>query len=123
MITAFSTDTAKAIDPDRLDRLRQIGGRQLVGKMIELFHEHCGRHVEVLRSIEEPAELRDAELAAHSLKTSAGNLGADRLYELAMGMEHSAARGELDAFRALRPELLNEFARASEALKVVQTSL
>ena len=123
MITTFSDDSTEVVERSRLERLQQLGGRQLVRKMIDLFNSHTAERVETIRASDRADELREAEAAAHSLKTSAGNLGATRLYQLAMALEASAAHGELGAFLALRPQLLDEFARASDALARVRTGL
>ena len=123
MITTFAEDTGAAVEPKRLERLQQLGGRELVRKMIDLFHAHAVHHVDVLRASNRIEELEEAEAAAHSLKTSAGNLGATRLFRLAMDMEDAAARRTLEAFLAQRPQLLDEFARASKALAQHRDSL
>lgn len=54
--------------------------------------------------------------AAHSLKGSAGNLGAKALSHLASDMEKHALAGDLAACRALMPELEHGAAQARAAL-------
>lgn len=116
-------DAHGTVDPPALERLQRLGGIRLIHQMIDLFQEHATGHVETLCAMDAVEHLENAEHAAHSLKTSAGNLGVLRLYRLAAVMEQAAERGAVAQLQALRPELLTEFARASEQLEGVRARL
>ena len=112
-----------AIESEALDRLKRLGGSKLLRQMIDLFFEHGSRHIEILCKTESARHLRDAERAAHSLKTSAGHLGATRLFHLASGMEEAAASHQTDQIRVRRGEVISEFSRASAQLAQVRATL
>jgi HPt (histidine-containing phosphotransfer) domain-containing protein len=60
-----------------------------------------------------------AEAGAHTLKSSAGNVGAKRVQLLARDAEELAETGDLDELKKLLPSLEEEFDAACGALKAV----
>jgi HPt (histidine-containing phosphotransfer) domain-containing protein len=76
-----------ALDPSAIERLVRIGGAKLARQMIELFLQHGPDRVALAESGLSLGELRQVEHAAHSIKSSAGNVGATRLQEIATRIE------------------------------------
>lgn len=111
-------DDPAALDGAVLDRLRSLqrpGQPSVVERMAELFLAECPR---LLERITRGCEARDTEeirRVAHSLKSSAASLGAQRLSAVARDMEQAARDGRdptplraalLEAFEATRPLLV-----------------
>lgn len=78
---------------DALERLRRIGGEKLVRKMIASFSSNAARRVDDARAALEDRDYATLERAAHSLKSSAGNVGATELARQAAEIEQLAAGG------------------------------
>ena len=56
---------------------------------------------------------------AHSLKSSAANVGAQQLQEVASELESAASGGDLQRVRDLIPNLERAFAQAAQELEVI----
>ena len=113
------------IDLAAVERLRSIGGADLVGKMIDLFLENTPKRIAAALEGEKTGNWYEVERAAHSLKSSAANLGLTGLQGLAREAEELAGRREAgkigpllrgmeSQFPALRA-LLEEQRKASHA--------
>jgi len=105
------------IDPGALKRLSEWGGEELPRKMIEIFLSHAPVRVEQIREGVMGNDPRRAVEGAHSLKSSAGNLGATRVQTLCQAVEAMAEEGDLPAAQELLPELDRAYARAREELE------
>jgi HPt (histidine-containing phosphotransfer) domain-containing protein len=79
-----------AIDLSALARLRKLGGDELLSKMIDLFISHAEPAIEEAAAGIRSGDFDIVRRAAHSLKSSAGNLGAQHVQELAEAIEQLA---------------------------------
>ena len=111
------------LDREALDRLREWGGDELLVKMLNLFMEHGPERVAQIRSGVESGSVEEAQRGAHSLKSSAGNLGARRLQAGAARLEGLADDGDLEGAEELLPELETAFREAKTSLEEVLRSL
>lgn len=113
------------LDPSAIERLRRLGGDDLVRRMIELFLEDAPKRIVAARRAVETDDMDGARRAAHSLKSAAGILGArelqtaaERVEEWAGGCDAAEVHGlpgELEAlFTAARAELEAEQRRIAE---------
>lgn len=84
-------------DPQYIQRIRQYGGDQLVHQMVELFFTSGPDRTQEILSALRSDDLERAERVAHSLKSSAGNLGAVRAQRLAEAIEHACHNGDADS--------------------------
>lgn len=107
------------LDPAALERLRQWGGPTLLSQMVRLFLENSPTRIDQIRTGVQEGAVRDAERGAHSLKSSAANVGATALSRLAGEMEDLASRGDLAGVDGLRPGLEAAWERARERLAEV----
>jgi len=105
------------IDPGALERLMEWGGEELPRKMIEIFLSHAPQRVEQIREGLMESDPRGVVEGAHSLKSSAGNLGASRVQTLCHEVERMAEGGDLSAAQELLSELDRAYARAREELE------
>jgi HPt (histidine-containing phosphotransfer) domain-containing protein len=94
------------IDQAALIRLQGLGGDKLVVQMARLYLENARERLAQIESaFTGGAPISEAESGAHSLKSSAANIGAVRVNELASTMEATAARGDVEAVDELRGPL------------------
>jgi signal transduction histidine kinase/CheY-like chemotaxis protein len=97
-----------AIDRTILLAQLRIGGRwrpELAARVIGLFLVETPARLDVIAAGLAGGDLRDAERAAHTLKSSAATLGAVALAECAAALEASLRRAALDEAGARLPEL------------------
>lgn len=97
------------IDPAAIERIAAIGGPALVAKMLDLFLTNAPQRLNAAEEGQANGDLRAVEAATHSLKSSAGNLGAIRLQELAGRIEELADGGQTDDLGSLILELQSEW--------------
>lgn len=95
---------AAAIDMQVIDGLRELGGDDEPGLLLEvvgLFLEDGPRRlVDIERALEQ-GDLRSLERAAHTLKSSSLNVGATVLAQLCREIELHARKQELAPVRGL----------------------
>lgn len=108
-----------SIDPQALDRLREWGGDKLLTQMIRLFLENSLTRMEQIREGTNGADVAQAERGAHSLKSSAANVGAEKVRNLAAEMERLATAEDREALAAILPELETAYAQARAELEVI----
>ncbi|MGI9627232.1 MAG: Hpt domain-containing protein [Longimicrobiales bacterium] len=113
------TDTI-VIDMKALERLHEWGGKRLVAQMIDLFLSQAPQRVAGLQDGLSDGDLELVERSAHSLKSTAANLGATGLSEAAAEAEAAAGEKNLDRVRELFPKVEAEFDRAREALALME---
>jgi HPt (histidine-containing phosphotransfer) domain-containing protein len=111
------TDGAQVLDEEALERLKSLGGTELLAQMIDLFLEHGAERMQAALAGERNGDRALMELAAHSLKSTAGNLGAQALQHAAEAVERVAAGAEQLALADLMRELEARFAEACAALE------
>lgn len=104
------------IDRDALDRLEEWGSAELIGRMIRIFLDHAPTRIDEIRNGVSGGEIRETEMGAHSLRSSAGNLGATRLRDLCARIEDLAEEGDAERAGALVPEVEEAHREATEAL-------
>jgi HPt (histidine-containing phosphotransfer) domain-containing protein len=113
----------EGIDPNAIARLREWGGDKLVGQMAKLFLANSPARVQQIRAGVEGNDAQEAERGAHSLKSSAANVGGEEVRRIALEMEGAAARGDLEAVRSLMPMLEEAFRRTCTALEAVERGI
>jgi HPt (histidine-containing phosphotransfer) domain-containing protein len=83
-------DGPRDLDDAALARLRNLGGEDLVRRMLALFNSYSRSRVEEALSAGGSYDLGAVERAAHALRSTAGNVGARHLYDVATGLERAA---------------------------------
>lgn len=102
---------------EELLSLTDNGDPELLLDLINLFLDDGPAKI---RSIVEGLEARDfdrMERAAHSLKGSAGNLGAQRLQHTCEQMQQATRSHQFEMVRTLAPLLESQFGDARQALE------
>jgi len=104
------------IDPEGLARLNKIGGPGFVRKMIDLFLDDAPKRLSAARNAERAGDLATIAEAAHSLKSSAGNFGAERLALTAQKIEFLTRANSSENLSRLLSDLDQAFAETREWL-------
>lgn len=104
------------LDNQALERLRKLGGDRLAGRMIALFLETGPERIQAARAGERAGDFDQVRRAAHSLKSSAGNIGATSLQAIADRLEQHAEAGQAEPVFRLVNELEMAFAEVRERL-------
>lgn len=107
------------IDPAALKRLEDWGGESLSKEIVRLFLENGPTRVEQIREAMDGEDLDVPERGAHSLKSSAANVGAQLLQKVAGELELAASDGDLKRVRDLVPNLEQAFAQAVQELETI----
>ena len=105
------------MEPSAIERLRRLGGANLVRQMLELY---LAQGPERIHALVEGAGAGDAdrvERAAHTMKSSAGNVGALRLQHTAERLEAAAGAGVIDPLMVER--LVREYHESAALLRSV----
>jgi len=110
-----------AMDASVFDReglvQRVMGDEELVEEVLKGFREDLPRLVGKLKDALNAGDVAKATLHAHTIKGSAGNVGAERLRKIAAWGEDAGKKGELQRLRAWMGALENECERFLRALE------
>lgn len=108
---------ASVLDPAALERLLRIGGQDFVVEMIELFLEHAPQRLASARAALAENDVKTLYRSAHSLKSTAGNLGARALQNMAAEVEKRSAKEDLEPIPPLLEELERRYERVRTELE------
>lgn len=104
-------------------RLNKIGGPNFVGQMIDLFLEEAPERLVAAREAEKAGDLEAVANAAHSLKSSARNFGAERLADRAENIEVKVRAKSGEDISALLDGLEQAYAPVKVWLETQRDSL
>ncbi|MDA8156510.1 MAG: Hpt domain-containing protein [Actinomycetota bacterium] len=105
----------KFFDESAIDRLTALGGDKLVREIMDYFFSQVPQKIDSARAAVH--DLKTVERAAHSIKSSAGNLGAIHLQKLAGDIEQMAVQNLGQPVPTLIEEMQDAFDRVSVVLK------
>jgi HPt (histidine-containing phosphotransfer) domain-containing protein len=109
-----------SLNPRVLQELRSLQTESSPGflaELIDLFLKEAAQHVAKLRAASEGRDLGALERAAHTLKGSSGNLGAETLSRLCARLQTAAKAAEWDGILALLADLEREYVQVEAELK------
>ena len=112
-----------ALDPAAIERLRKLGGDKFAAQMMDMFVSYGGKKVAEARLAQQAGNLKGVEDAAHPIKSSAGNIGAVRLQELAARIEQLAKESKAEAVTLLIDEFERAFAEAVTLIEIQKAGL
>lgn len=104
-----ASDRPGELDPAALAQLEAAGGGAFVRTMLAMFLELTPERLVQLDGAWGSGNREEAERYAHSLKTGAAMLGAQKLRALAEAAERHAAEGRLNEAAALGPQMTAEY--------------
>jgi len=111
------------LNESAIDRLQEWGGPNLVKKMVRLFLDTSHQRVDQVRDGLANDGLTEAERGAHSLKSSAANLGATELQEISASMERLLSVEDTAAALELLPHFEDAHCQAIDALTELEATL
>ena len=110
----------RAVDPDVLDSLRELGGQDDPELFIELVQIFLDDTPQRMQQIQEALANDDAEslgAAAHALKSSCANLGAMTLSNLFRDIEFAGKEQDMERAAPLVGRSAEEYERVEEELR------
>jgi len=110
----------KAVDPEVLESLRELGGEDDPGLFLELIELFLEDTPQRMKQVEEALARDDADglgAAAHALKSSCANLGALKLSELFKEIEFAGKESDLERARPLVNLSSEEYGRVEQELR------
>ena len=114
---------SEVIDRQALERLKEWGGDKLAGQMVRLFLKNSGTRMDQIRKGVAEGDPEEAERGAHSLKSSAANIGAEALRTLATQIESASLAADLEALRKLLPHIESAYDEAMAELSVIDKEM
>ncbi len=115
-------DKAVELDEQVIERLKKLGGDGFLAELLDLFAENAPAKLQEALDADKRGDLTQMERAVHSLKSSAGNLGAFQLMELCNRIETLAAEGQAGQTSPLVSELQAAYERVDSRLKAIRSS-
>lgn len=116
-MTGDSDSGRSVINPRSLERLRNLGGSKLVRNVIQIFLAHVPMRMAGARESLQSGDLKGVGRAVHSVKSSAGNVGAEMLGELAGRIEQLADEQSGDSIGALLEQLEQNYSQVKARLE------
>lgn len=114
--------TPDVLDPAVLDNLRQLtppGEPDLLLQVLTIFLDEAPKRIERLQSALAAGDAAGVQRAAHSLKGSAGNIGAHALFDASRHLDELGKAGDLAAAASALRHLLDEYARVETEIQRV----
>jgi len=105
-----------ALDAGALDALRELGGEDFLGELIDTFLDDAPGVLAVLRRSLEEGDVDELRRAAHTLKSNGATFGAREFSELCRRLEEQARTGELDGAYGLVDRIEEEYETFRRAL-------
>ncbi|MCB1947776.1 Hpt domain-containing protein [Nitrosomonas sp.] len=108
------------LNQDQLASIRgldPLNGNELVERILQVFLDTS---VDLVRQIEQAEKSNDAESlyhAAHALKSSSANIGAENLAAIAKKLEHCGRSGEVAQIKQLLDALQQHYQRVTTEIK------
>lgn len=100
-------NTPKEIDPLFLKRLQDMGGPKLASELINMYLVRGPQLVETIGKGIDTEDYEPAQNAAHSLISSAGNLGGKRVSDLSKSIELALHKKEFAEIPSLHSDLVS----------------
>jgi len=109
-------DTSDLVDFSQIDALLEVAGREGVSDIMEAFWRSTDSLTLQLRSLLNERNYADAAKAAHALKGSAANVGAQLLAVAARGIELGCKGSDAEAAGSALQTLQDAYERTRRAM-------
>ena len=93
------TTGGEALDPAVVERLRQLtppGEPDVLAEILNVFLSEVPRRIDRLKAAWRDGNAAEVQRAAHSLKGSSGNIGADAMFAVCRQIDERAKARDLD---------------------------
>ncbi|NQT63291.1 MAG: Hpt domain-containing protein [Candidatus Marinimicrobia bacterium] len=108
----YSTESGD-IDPLFLRRLQELGGSKLANELVGMYLIRGAQLLENISAGIDSKAFSEIKNAAHSLISSAGNLGGKKVSNISKLMETAAIEEQIDSM----PDLLSDLSSAQEVFQ------
>ena len=113
------------LDETVIQTLRQLtppGEPDILIEVLKLFLEEVPPRIDRLRNALAAGNIQEVHRTAHSLKGSAGNIGARRLYDVCRDIDDKGKAGDMAGAAALVDALGAEYSKVeSEIRRLIQS--
>jgi PAS domain S-box-containing protein len=110
-----------SLDDGALGNLRDLGGDEFLGEVIDAFLADAPAMLATLRRSLDSQNSEELRRAAHTLKSNGATLGAAEFAELCRALEQRAKAGELDGASELVDRIEQEYRPLEEALSALHS--
>lgn len=100
-----------------LSELVELGGQEFLDELIEIFFEHTPSKIIEAENAMAAGNLNDVERSAHSIKSSAGNMGGEALHHLCQTIENQARDQVESGLAELVSKLKDEYEKVAAILQ------
>lgn len=116
-------ETESGLDAAVFDKLQQLGGTEFVREIIDLFLTYVPQKLADARQAVAAGNWPGVHVAAHTIKSSAGDIGARAMHALAARIEQLAADQHGVPIPALLADLEAAYASVQLALEAKRQAL
>ena len=107
----------EVVESAALERLLRIGGQDFLLEMIALFLDNAPERIRAAQAGLASGDLQAVYRASHSLKSTAGNLGARGLQEAAESLEKRAKAQKAEGLEAMLADVASRYEAVRERLE------
>jgi CheY-like chemotaxis protein/HPt (histidine-containing phosphotransfer) domain-containing protein len=100
---------------EAIERLQAKSGQNLLEKVIGIYFKDSPKYIDLLKQAVPHGDADTARNAAHSLKSSSGNVGAIKLHDLCKDLETAARENTLET----GSEMLNKIEKEYQKVRTV----
>ena len=109
-------DGGVELDPSALQSLRELGGDDFLGEVIDTFRMDAPTLLVTLRRSLEQGDADELRRAAHTLKSNGATLGAAGFAEVCRELEEQARNGHMGGAPKLTDRIESEYRRLEKTL-------
>lgn len=103
---------------DEAEALERLGGKaKLLKIVVDSFLKEGPQIIQNLSRALKEGDLKQAQLHAHSIKGSCGNIGAEKLQEIAKKIEYAAKENAMETIKELYPEFKETYTLTIDTLQ------
>jgi HPt (histidine-containing phosphotransfer) domain-containing protein len=104
------------LEPSALDALREIGGDDFLGDLIDTFLAEAPSQMEAIRGSLQRGDVDELRRTAHTLKSNGATFGGQSFAEACRELEERAKSGDLSGAAELVDRVEAEYTRFEQAL-------
>jgi CheY-like chemotaxis protein/HPt (histidine-containing phosphotransfer) domain-containing protein len=109
------------LDDGAIKNLRDLGGDDFLGEVIDAFLADAPELMATLRRSLDERSTEELRRAAHTLKSNGSTLGAEQFAEVCRTLEQQAKAGELDEAPELVDRIEREYRPLEEAISALRS--
>ncbi len=113
-----TSEKLQSLNRDSLQE-RLMGDKELIVEVLKVFLDDAPKQLADMKDALPEKNMEKLRDAAHSLKGSAGNIGAERLHSVARQIEKTSGNGDAQKTGALLAELMASFEEAKAEIEKI----